>query len=387
MRGEERICCVGAGLSGAVIARVLAEHGYAVLVAEARGHIAGNCHTERDPATGVMVHRYGPHIFHTDNEKVWRFICRFGDMRPYVHRVKAIAGGRVYSLPINLHTINQFFDTCMSPKEARAFLQSQARSEISTPRNFEEQALALIGERLYVAFFRGYTKKQWGREPSTLPASVLKRLPVRFNYEDSYFDHRYQAIPAEGYTNIVARILDHPLIELRCNCSFEELTETFRHVFWSGPIDRWFGERAGRLAYRTLDFERIETDGDFQGTAVMNYCDETVPFTRISEHKHFTPWEKEHLPRTVAFREYAREAGPSDIPFYPVRLAEEERQLAAYVSLAWQSKGVTFVGRLGTYRYLDMDQAIAEAIAVGEAAAEQFAASIEPPPFFHDHKP
>lgn len=365
---EPRICCVGAGLSGAVIARAMAEAGYRVKVVDERDHVAGNCHTERDGNTGVMVHRYGPHIFHTDDKDVWDYVQRFAEMKPYVNRVKAITRGRVYSLPVNLLTINQFFSKTLSPREARALLAELGCKTDAEPATFEEQALRFVGADLYHGFFRGYTRKQWGRDPAELPASILKRLPIRFTYDDNYFSHPYQGMPAEGYTAMVQRILDHPAIEVQLSRAYEQETETFLHVFWSGPIDRWFGYRAGRLGYRTLDFEREEVEGDFQGTAVMNYCDEAVPYTRISEHKYFAPWEQERFTRSVAFREYSRACGPADTPYYPIRLVSEQKQLRAYVEMASLATKVTFVGRLGTYRYLDMDRTIREARDTAAAA-------------------
>jgi UDP-galactopyranose mutase len=304
-----------------VIARLFAEAGHRVLVVDERPHIAGNCFTERDDATGVMVHRYGPHIFHTSDEEVWRYVQRFTEMRPYVNRVKAVAQGRVYTLPINLLTINQFFGKTFSPAEARAFLAAAGRTDIAEPRTFEEQGLRFVGDALYRAFFHGYTRKQWGMEPSALPASILKRLPIRFNYDDNYFSHVHQGMPADGYTTMVARILDHPSIEIRLSAPFEAQQEAWDHVFWSGAIDRWFNYRAGRLGYRTLTFERVEAEGDVQGTAVMNYCDEDVPYTRIAEHKYFAPWEQDGFRRSVAFVEYSRACGVDDVPYYPIRLA------------------------------------------------------------------
>ena len=365
---SERICCVGAGLSGAVIGRAFAEAGHAVLVLDERAHVAGNCFTERDPATGVMVHRFGPHVFHTSDREVWDYVNQFSEMKPYINRVKAVAQAKVYTLPINLLTINQFFGKTFHPREAQAFLSEIGRRDIENPVTFEEQALAHVGDALYRAFFRGYTRKQWGLDPTELPASILKRLPVRFNYDDNYFSHVFQGMPVHGYTAMVAGILNHPGIEVRLSAGYEQQTESFAHVFWSGPIDRWFGYRAGRLPYRTLDFERDEVEGDFQGTAVMNYCDEDVPFTRISEHKHFAPWEQEQFSRSVIFREYSRSCGAADTPYYPVRLARDQQQLEAYFTMARAATGVTFVGRLGTYRYLDMDVSIREALDTAQAA-------------------
>ncbi|GLK44134.1 MULTISPECIES: UDP-galactopyranose mutase [Novosphingobium] len=362
-----RICIVGAGFSGAVIARMLAEKGITSLVLDERDHLAGNCHTERDPETGVMVHKYGPHIFHTGIERVWEFINRHGVMMPYVNRVKANVANKVYSLPVNLHTINQFFGEAFSPAEARAFVESKARMDISDPQTFEEQALRFVGNDLYEAFFKGYTRKQWGCEPSELPASILKRLPLRFNYDDNYFNHPYQGMPRDGYTAIVASILDHPGIEVRLGARHEDLTEDFAHTFYSGPLDRYFNYDLGRLGYRTLDFVPERAEGDYQGTAVINYPDETVPFTRISEHKHFAPWEAADFEKTIVFREYSRLCGPDDIPYYPIRMVAETQLLEQYEARAAQEKGVTFVGRLGTYQYLDMDVTIDRAMDVAEA--------------------
>lgn len=356
-----RIAVVGAGFTGAVIAHRLAQAGNSVSVFEARSHVAGNCHTARDPETNVLIHTYGPHIFHTDDERVWAFITGFGEFMPYVNRVKAITGGRVFTLPINLLTINQFFGEAFGPDEARAFLESIGDSSITNPVSFEEQALRFVGRDLYEAFFRGYTRKQWGLEPSELPASILKRLPVRFNYDDNYYNHKYQGIPRDGYTGLVERMLGTRGIDVHLNTSFDrEQASDYDHVFYSGPIDAWFDFFHGRLGYRTLDFETFRDDGDFQGNAVINYCDEHVPFTRITEHKHFAPWEQHE--RTVCYREYSRSCGEGDIPYYPIRLAREKSQLEQYVALARKECNITFLGRLATYRYLDMDATIKEAL-------------------------
>jgi len=362
----KRICAVGAGFSGAVIARELAEAGLKVLVVDERPHIAGNCYTYRDAESGVMIHAYGPHIFHTGDDQVWKYINRFGVMMPYVNRVKANVRGRVYSLPINLHTINQFFDAALSPDEARAFIQSKAHLDIDEPQSFEEQALKFVGEEIYEAFFAGYTRKQWGMEPSDLPASILKRLPLRFNYDDNYFNHPHQGMPRDGYTAIIQNILSHDNIEVRLEASYEKLDEDFQHVFYSGPLDRYFGYSMGRLGYRTLDFELIRSEGEFQGTAVMNYPDSDVPFTRISEHKFFAPWEAVGLSKTVAFKEFSRFCGEADIPYYPIRQLKEEQLLRQYEERATAEENVTFVGRLGTYQYLDMDVTIARALDVAK---------------------
>lgn len=356
-----KIGIVGSGLSGAVIGRELAQAGYQVEIFDARDHIAGNCHTERDADTDVMVHVYGPHIFHTDDAEVWNYVNSFQTFMPYKNRVKTTVGGQVFSLPINLHTINQFFGKTFRPAEARAFIEDLADTSIVEPQNFEEQALRFVGRDLYEAFLKGYTEKQWGCSPVDLPASILKRLPVRFNYDDNYFFHKYQGMPENGYTEMVERILDHPNISVSLNTRFSRAQAgDFGHVFYSGPLDGYFDYEIGRLGYRTLDFERFTYDGDYQGCAVMNYGDPTVPHTRITEHKHFSPWEE---PKgSVCYREVSRACGPDDIPYYPIRLTEEKQQLAEYVALAERETAVTFVGRLGTYRYLDMDVTIREAL-------------------------
>lgn len=349
---------VGAGLSGAVTGRALAEAGHRVTIYEARDHVAGNCHTERCPETGVMVHRYGPHIFHTDDAEVWDYVTGFAPFKPYVNRVKSTVGGAVYSLPVNLHTINQFFGQTFSPAEAERFITQEQAEPIAEPQNFEEQALAMIGRPLYEAFMKGYTEKQWGMSPTKLPAAILKRLPLRFTYDDNYFAHRFQGMPEHGYTALVTAILDHPKIDVHLNTPFPGPRGD--HLFWSGPLDAYFGHRLGRLGYRTLDFERFTGDGDVQGCAVMNYGDADVPYTRISEHKHFSPWESHD--RSVLYREYSRLCGEDDIPYYPIRLVDEKALLAEYEALATAELGVTFLGRLGTYRYLDMDVTIREAM-------------------------
>lgn len=372
----------GAGFSGAVIARELAEAGHDIDVVDARDHIGGNSHTQRN-ADGVMVHVYGPHIFHTQHQNVWDYVNRFGVMMPYNHRVKALAKGSAYSLPVNLLTINQFFNKTFSPAEAEAFVHSIADTTITTPITFEDQALRFVGRDLYEAFFKGYTKKQWGVDPTELPASILARLPVRFNYEDSYFNHPYQAIARDGYTEIIAAILDHPRIKVELGKSLSRTDAgSFDHMFWTGPIDSYFDYEHGRLGYRTLDFESEVHDGDYQGCPVLNYCDEDVPFTRITEHKHFAPWESHD--RTVIYREFSRLCGEKDIPYYPIRLVKEKEQLGQYVEMARREANATFVGRLGTYRYLDMDVTIFEALKVAAGVKAALVNGESVPSFFVD---
>lgn len=384
---SQKLLMVGAGLSGAVIGRHLAESGHDITIVDARDHIGGNCHTERDAETGVNVHVYGPHIFHTDDEEVWDYVNRFEPFLPYKNRVKTTsvdASGRrgVFSLPINLHTINQFFGKTLRPDEARDFIaREQADRSITDPQTFEEQALRFVGRDLYEAFFRGYTIKQWGMDPSELPASILKRLPVRFNYDDNYFFHRFQGMPENGYTAMIGKILDHPNIKVTLSTPFRrDMAEGFDHVFYSGPLDGYFEYELGRLGYRTLDFERFTHQGDYQGCAVMNYGEQAVPYTRITEHKHFSPWESHE--GSVLYREFSRAAEPGDIPYYPIRQVREKAQLADYIALAERTQGVTFVGRLGTYRYLDMDVTIREALDTARGFQAKQAEGAQIPAFF-----
>lgn len=379
MPEPKSVLVTGAGLSGAVVARELAEAGHHVTVIDERDHVAGNCHTSRDPETGVMVHLYGPHIFHTGDNQVWDYVNRFAVMMPYRHQVKARVRDQVYALPINLHTINQFFGRAMDPAQARAFVAAQC--EDAEPVSFEDQGLAFVGPALYAAFFRDYTRKQWGVDPARLPASILKRLPLRFTYDDNYFAHPYQAIPRDGYTAMVQAMLAHPGIELRLGTSAETVTRVFDHQVYTGPLDRFFGHRLGRLGYRTLRFEHERVPAPWQGTAVMNYCDSDVPHTRITEHMYFAPWEMARFTRSVITRETSAQAGPGDIPYYPVRLLDDKTLLARYQALARHTQGVTFLGRLGTYAYLDMDVAIRKALDASAHLLQAFAQEARPDVF------
>ena len=359
---KRHIGIAGAGFAGAVLARQLAETGkFKITVFDERLHVAGNCHTSRDEETGVMVHHFGPHIFNTSREDVWEYMNKWGKFEPFINRVKAHTEKGVFSLPINLLTINQFFGKKMGPHEARDFVGSLGDQSIKEPKSFEEQAMKFLGRDLYKNFFYGYTKKQWGVEPSKLPASILKRLPVRFNYDDNYYNQKYQGIPVSGYTEIVKRILDHQEIELRLGQKLDtERKRDFDHIFWSGPMDGFFKFKLGRLGYRTLKFEKFVDSGDYQGNAVINYCEEKIPYTRIAEHKHFTPWEEHD--KTVCFKEYSKLCEEGDTPYYPLRLTDDKNLLEKYVKLAEEEQNITFIGRLGTYRYLDMHVVIGESL-------------------------
>jgi UDP-galactopyranose mutase len=378
---------VGAGFSGAVLARELATQlDCRVTVVEARSHVAGNCHTARDAATGVMIHQYGPHIFNTNRAHVWDYVHQFGLLRPYTNRVKASTSRGIFSFPINLHTINQFFGKKLDPTGARAFLESLGDKSIAEPRNFEEQALKFIGRELYETFFYGYTRKQWGCEPAELPASILKRLPIRFNYDDTYYSSAQQGIPEHGYTAIVEKILEHPAITVKLSTPFDrEMEQAYDHTFYTGPIDTYFAFNLGHLGYRTITFERIDFAGDYQGNAVINYTELEPAFTRIHEHKHFAPWEKHDL--TVAFREFSKETGAADIPYYPKRLAADRQLLMEYRQAAEKLRGVSFIGRLGTYRYLDMDAVIAEALCFSSVFIKSRPSGAAPPVFPNQEGP
>lgn len=354
---------IGSGFSGCVLANCLVRHiDCQIDIIDERDHLAGNCHTSRDEKTGIMVHHYGPHIFNTDKKEIWDYVNSFGEFRPYVHRVKAVSKGKVYPLPVNLLTINQFFNKNFSPQEAREFLQTLGDQSIVEAKNFEEQALKFIGNDLYRAFFYGYTKKQWGCEPSQLPASILKRIPVRFNYDDNYHNNLYTGIPVNGYTAIMEKMINHPGIKLSLNTTFHpgDDVSRYNHVFYTGPLDAYFNYNLGRLAYRTVTFEKFYGNDDHQGVTQMNYCDEDVPYTRIAEHKHFTPWEQHE--QTVYFREFSKETGENDIPYYPKCLPADKALLQQYREQASKLDGISFLGRLATYRYMDMHHVIGEAI-------------------------
>ncbi len=379
------VLVVGAGLSGAVLARELAEAGIMVRVIDARSHAGGNCHSEREAQTGVMVHVYGPHVFHTEDEGVWRYVQRFGTWAPYLLRVKAHTGDSVFSLPINLHTLNQFFGKTFAPGEARAFLAGLSDPRIGHPANLEEQALKFVGRELYEAFFKDYTLKQWGCDPTELPATVLKRLPIRLSYDDSYFNCRHQAMPRDGNTRVVENILDHPRIRLSLATPWDPaLRRDSGHVFFSGALDAFFDCAEGPLGYRTVSWSREVHSGDFQGAAVINHTRLNVPWTRVLEHKHFAPWETHAL--TLVDREYSRETGPGDTPYYPKRLEADLRLLRRYRQLAERERGLSFIGRLGTYRYLDMDQVIAEALRFSQAWLEARSTG-QPLPVFSGPRP
>lgn len=367
------IVVVGSGFFGLTIAERCAEDlGLRVLVIDRRDHIGGNAYSEADPETGIEVHRYGAHLFHTSNERVWQYVNRFTAFTPYVHRVYTTVNGEVFPMPINLGTVNQFFRSAYGPGPARALIAEQAAELAGRPiTNLEEKAISLIGRPLYDAFIKGYTAKQWQTDPRDLQAEIISRLPVRYTYDNRYFSDTHEGLPVDGYTAWIERMADHPRIEVRLSTDFfDEGQEASKAavvgnvpVVYTGPVDRYFDNAEGTLSWRTLDFEReVLPIEDFQGTSVMNYGDEDVPYTRIHEFRHFHPERDYPSDKTVIHREYSRFANRDDEPYYPINTAEDRARVAKYREKASAEPQVLFGGRLGTYLYLDMHMAIASAL-------------------------
>ena len=380
------VLVVGAGLFGLTVAQRLAhEFGRHVTVIDRRDHIGGNAHSTFDADTGIEIHSYGAHLFHTSNERVWAYVNQFTSFTNYVHRVYTMHKGVVYPLPVNLGTINQFFGAAMGPAEARALIASQA-DELGgrEPSNFVDKGISLVGRPLYEAFFMNYTAKQWQTSPEKLPASVVSRLPVRYSYDNRYFNDTHEGLPADGYDAWTSRMVDDARIDVRLGTDFFDASQPFSQaavvgqvpVVYTGPIDKYFDGCAGDLAWRTVDFEwQTLPVGDFQGTSVMNYADLDVPYTRIIEFRHFNPERAYRDDATVIAREFSRFAGTGDEPYYPVAGVDDRDRLAEYRRLAaaeTADRHVHFGGRLGTYQYLDMHMAIASALTLVD---EQFAGS------------
>jgi UDP-galactopyranose mutase len=368
---------VGSGFFGLTVAeRVATELGLNVLVLDRRSHIGGNAYSEPEPATGIEVHRYGAHLFHTSTPKVWDYVNRFTRFTDYQHRVYTNHRGEVYPLPINLGTINQFFRTALGPAEAKALITEQAAEfRAEEAANLEEKAISLIGRPLYEAFIRDYTAKQWQTDPRELPAEVISRLPVRYTYDNRYFNDTYEGLPVDGYTAWLERMADHPRIEVRLDTDFFDAAQPVNQastvgsvpVVYTGPVDRYFDYAEGALSWRTLDFEQEVLDiGDFQGTPVMNYADADVPYTRIHEFRHFHPEREYPTDRTVVVREFSRFAERTDEPYYPVNTPADRERLLQYRELMRGERDVWFGGRLGTYQYLDMHMAIGSALSMFE---------------------
>lgn len=359
---------VGSGLFGLTIARQAAEIGLNVQILEQRSHIGGNAFSEIDDATGIEIHTYGSHLFHTSNEMVWEYVNRFTAFKPYEHRVWTKLSDKVYSMPINLATICSFFETDLTPDEARNLVSSQAREFDREPANFEEKAISLIGRPLYEAFIKGYTAKQWQTNPSELPAEIITRLPVRYNFDNRYFNDTHQALPMNGYTSWLLNMADHERISIELNSDFfEQKMELVGNVpvVYTGPLDRYFNYEYGRLGWRTLDFEfeTLAVD-DYQGTSIMNYADESVPYTRIHEFKHLRPDMVHTSGATIIAREFSRFSNEHDEEYYPINSVTDRDILLQYRGLVQDEKNVWFGGRLGSYQYLDMHMAIASALSL-----------------------
>ena len=362
---------VGAGLTGAVFAREATQAGKRCLVIDKREHIAGNVYTH--VVAGIHVHAYGAHIFHTSDERVWRYVNEFAEFNNYVNSPVANFHGRMYNLPFNMNTFAKMWDIA-TPDEAKAIIERQvAEAGIGEPSNLEEQALSLVGTDIYRTLVKEYTEKQWGRDCTELPAFIIKRLPVRFTYDNNYFNDRYQGIPIGGYTAMVERMLEG--IDVRLGLTYEQLIAQqpgiARRVIYTGPIDEYFGYRLGQLEWRSLRFETETLMGveNWQGNAVVNYTSHDEAFTRIIEHKHFEfgrDADGNVLPDTVITREYPAAWQPGDEPYYPVNDERNDALYGAYARLAADEDGVVFAGRLGAYKYYDMAPCIAAALELAE---------------------
>ena len=358
---------VGSGFYGLTIAQQAAENlGLRVTVIERRNHIGGNAYSEFDSETGIEVHKYGSHLFHTSNERVWEYVNRFTAFNSYKHVVWAKHNGDLYPMPINLGTINQFFNKDFDSDQAREFIQSQVHEDTNSANNLEERAIALIGEPLYEAFIKGYTEKQWQTDPKLLPADVINRLPMRFTTEHRYFNDKYEGLPLAGYTAWLENMADHPNIEVSLNQDFFDVKSELVGqvpIIYTGPIDRYFDYEFGELGWRTLDFEsEIVATGNYQNSSVVNYSDLDVPFTRIHEYRHLHPERGYQNDSTYISREYSRFASREDEPYYPVNTDTDREKLKQYRTFMRQERNVWFGGRLGSYQYLDMHMAIASAL-------------------------
>jgi len=351
---------VGAGLFGATFAQIKAEEGKKILLVDKREHIAGNCHTPE--VSGIRVHQYGPHIFNTNSDKIWSYVNRFTKFNNYVNRTKASYGGVLYSLPINLMTMQQVWGVT-TPREAQMKLKDVVIPN-ENPRNFEEAALATVGKELYEMFFYGYTAKQWGVKPREVPANVFGRLPVRLTYDDNYFVKTHQGIPTRGYTNMVANMIDHPNIEIKLNCEFSKgMMRMAKQTLYTGSLDSYFDYKFGPLDYRSLRFEWIYGKGDIQGNAIVNYTEKHVHHTRQMEHKHFYMQES---PLTVLSREFSQKWEPGKERYYPINTQKNNKTHRRYKNLADQEEGLIYGGRLASYKYWNMDQTIGAAMSLSK---------------------
>lgn len=349
---------VGSGLFGAVFAHEMAKEGHSIKVIEKRDHIAGNIYTKE--MEGIQVHKYGAHIFHTNNKELWEYVHQFAEFNRYTNSPVANYNGKLYNLPFNMNTFYQLWET-ITPAEAQAKIAEQRQVlGDKNPRNLEEQAISLVGTDIYERLIKGYTEKQWGRACKDLPSFIIKRLPVRFTFDNNYFNDRYQGIPIGGYTQIVEKMLDHPNIEVETGVDFfdkkAEYLKSAEKVIFTGMIDQYFDYQFGHLEYRSLRFEESVLDQEnYQGNAVVNYTDSDTPYTRIIEHKHF---EFGTQPKTVITKEYSSEWAPGAEPYYPINDDKNGALFQKYRHLAQQEEQVIFGGRLGMYQYFDMHMVI-----------------------------
>jgi len=371
-----QLIITGAGFYGLTIANLATTKlGLKVLVIERRDHIGGNAHSAIDPQTGIEAHIYGSHLFHCNSEEIWNYVNSFTRFTDYRHHVLTNHAGKIYPMPINLGTICSFFNKAFTPDEARVLIALQRDEiKIDAANNLEEKAISLIGRPLYEAFIRGYTAKQWQTDPKKLPADIITRLPVRFNFNARYFDDRFEGLPSEGYFTLFKRMIDHPNIHVMLKTDYFNIRTQLPKdvpVIYTGAVDRYFDYKLGNLSWRTLDFEQeVLSTGDYQGTSVMNYADEAIPFTRIHEFRHLHPERDYAKDKTIIFREYSRFAETKDEPYYPVNTPQDKKLYDAYDAMAQAENNVLFGGRLGTYRYLDMHQAIGAAMKVFEHQLE-----------------
>lgn len=375
---------VGSGFFGLTIAEQIASQlAVPVMVIEKREQIGGNAYSNIDQETGIEVHEYGSHLFHTSNEKVWEYVNRFTSFNNYVHRVKTTRKSEVFSMPVNLHTINQFLGKALSPNEAREWLTTTTdiqRKRIGLPaleeNNFEDKAISLIGRPLYEAFIKGYTEKQWQTDPKSLPEEIISRLPVRLNYDDRYFSDTYEGLPSAGYLAWMQNMIRNPLIEVLTGTDYFDIKSQLSQeqiTIYTGPLDRYFNYSEGVLGWRTLDFEKKIVDSeDFQGTSVMNYADLEVPYTRIHEFKHLHPERKYKEGKTIIMYEFSRIANTEDEPYYPINSLQDRMMLDKYRELAANEPNTYFGGRLGRYQYLDMHMAIASALQLAKELIENY---------------
>ena len=358
---------VGSGFFGAVIAERIAEDlNEKVAIIEKRDHFGGNSYSYLDKETGIECHKYGTHIFHAKNKKVWDYICQFTAFNNYHHIVRTVYKDKIYPMPINLDTINCFFGTNMNSSEAMEFIESEIKKEnILNPSNLEERAISLVGRRLYEAFIKGYTKKQWQTDPKELPMEIIERLPVRFNNVDSYFEDEYQGLPVNGYSELFSNLLNHPNIDIYLNTEYFEIKEILDEnclIIFTGPIDRFFDYKYGELGWRTLRFEEKVLDIEsYQNIAVMNYSEENIPYTRIHEFKHLHQ-ERKYGDKTILFYEYSKFANKVDEPYYPINTRMNKELYLKYRKDAENLNNILFGGRLGSYEYLNMDKAIEKAL-------------------------